>query len=191
MPETGLKTAIDAAGGPGEAPAGAEQLSLLQRPAAAPGAPADGPRGAGRPSGSRNKRTLEWQRWFEATGEMPLAFLAKTFRQDTAQLAQQLGCDQIEALKVQRDAAVACLPYVEQRLPLAVEDVSEGKRPIIVVGQMSQGQRSQAQSRFGFKLAGGDGRGQQNQGVIDVTPNKSDGTQSDADANPQTCNGKS
>ena len=185
MPETGVKAAIEAAGGAGEAPRAQEDL-FPAAPAAPVAAAGELQRGPGRPAGARNKRTLEWQRWFEQTGKMPLEFLAETFRADTMQLAAKLGCEPLEALKVQRAAAEAVLPYVEQKLPLAVEDVSEGKRPIIMVGRLSDGQRDLAQQRFGLRLAGGDGRMQQNQQVIDVQPAASDAQASDVQPNALT-----
>ena len=185
MPETGVKAAIEAAGGAGDAPRAQEEL--FAAPAAAvERATGEIPRGPGRPAGARNKRTREWQDWFGRTGKLPLEFLAETFRADTQELADRMGCAPIEALKVQRAAAEACLPYIEQKLPLAVEDVSEGKRPIIVIGTLSDGQRDQVQARHGLRLAGGDGRMQQNQQVIDVTPSASDVQASDVQPNALT-----
>lgn len=185
MAETGVKAAIEVVGGAGEAPRTQEDL-FPAAPSAHAAPEGERPRRPGRPAGARNKRTLEWQRWFEQTGKMPLEFLAETFRADTLQLAAKLGCEPLEALKVQRAAAEAVLPYVEQKLPLAVEDVSEGKRPIIVVGRLTDGQRAGVEQRFGMRLANGDGRMQQNQQVIDVVPASSDVQASDGQANALT-----
>lgn len=132
----------------GAATVGAQQIGLLDGEAR----PAEAPRGPGRPAGAKNKRTKAWQQWFGATGELPLEFLAKTYRRSTADLARELECDRDAALRIQVDAAKAVLPYLEQKLPLAIEDQSEGKRMVVVVGEMTAEQRDQASDRLGWKV---------------------------------------
>lgn len=114
--------------------------------------PADEPRGAGRPAGSRNKRTADVQRWFKATGKMPLEFLAEIYRADTEKLAAKFGVSGKAALQAQIAAASAVLPYVEQKLPLAIEDVTDRPRQVIVVGIPSEAQSAAIEKRMGLRL---------------------------------------
>lgn len=170
--KSGAAAALSAAGGPGAAGAGQagvqQQLGLLDGRPEPPAAP----RGPGRPAGAKNKRTQAWQKWFEATGEMPLEFLAKTFRKSTGELAAELACDQDAALRIQVEAAKAVLPYVEQKLPLAIEDDRDQARMVIVVGDMTPEQRGEADQALGWKLL-------DNQPVSDAVIVQSDEEQSD------------
>lgn len=180
----GVQAAIAAVGGTG-APAGSgEQLDLVQAIAAVP--VASEPRGPGRPAGSRGKRTKDWQRWFTASGALPLEFLAKVYREDTGELAKRLEIKTGEALRMQISAAEACLPYVEQKMPIAIEDSRESARPVIVIGTLSAAQQGAVQGRFGngLRLRGGDGKPQQNQGIVDVIAETSDAQNSEADTKP-------
>jgi hypothetical protein len=180
--ERGVQAAIDLAGGVGAPNGGGAQLELDGTRGAGDTAAALEPRGPGRPTGARGKRTKEWQRWFQATGKLPLEFLSEVYRQDTAQLAADMGCDAKDALRMQISAAEACLPYVEQKMPIAVEDVSEGQRPVIVVGTLSAAQAGAMTGRFGagLRLANGTGKPQQNQAIVDLIPEQSDNIKSDS-----------
>jgi hypothetical protein len=60
--------------------------------------------GAGRPKGSRNKRTLELQRKIEESGLTPLAYLLSVMRNEQAEEPVRL------------EAAKAAAPYVHSRL---------------------------------------------------------------------------
>jgi hypothetical protein len=158
-------------------------------------AAATGERGPGRPKGSMNRRSRDWQKWWDASGKRhPLMFLADVISATPAELRERYGAATVlddkgeeaqvaglgakDVLALQIRAAEAALPYLEQKLPMAVEDVSEGKRMVVVVGGMSQAQQGALQARFGLKL-----RGEQNQGVIEAEPVKSDDSQSDEQAN--------
>ena len=158
-------------------------------------APAPGARGPGRPKGAMNRRSKDWQTWWNAAGKRhPLEFLADVLTSTPEQLRERyaaavvlndkgekaeiggLGGKDVLALQIR--AAEAALPYLEQKLPMAVEDVSEGKRMVVVVGGMSQAQGDALQARFGLRL-----RGEQNQRVIDAEPVQSDAQQSDLEPN--------
>ena len=170
--KSGSAADVGAGAGAGR-PAGAEQqLGLLDGRPELPTAP----RGPGRPAGAKNKRTQAWQRWFEATGEMPLEYLAKVYRKPVGQLAAELGCDPDVALRIQVEAAKATLPYVEQKLPLAIEDDrGDGNRMVIVIGDMTTEQRSQADQAIGWKII-------ENQPVADAEIVASDADKSDGEA---------
>jgi hypothetical protein len=158
-------------------------------------APAPAARGPGRPAGSMNRRSKDWQRWWELSGNKhPLEFLAKVISSTPEQLRATYGSAMVldddgkdarlaglgakDVLALQIRAAEAALPYLEQKLPMAVEDVSEGKRMILIVGGMTPAQSDAAKERFGLRV-----RDVQNQGVIEVTATQSDGDQSDAQPN--------
>lgn len=159
-------------------------------------------RAPGRPKGATNKR---WQKWQALAGTMrvhPVEFLLRTVAKDERELAEDL--DLVvraddgsisrdasgrpillptalrDAHNLRASAARDVLPYVEQRAPTAVEDVSEGGpgRMVIVVGQLNGTQQGQVQQRFGWAL-----RGEQNQHVIDAQPATSDEPSSDGEAN--------
>ncbi len=129
----------------------ADRAAPVQMDLLAPGEMREA-RGAGRPAGARNRRTIETQRWFERTGTMPLQWLADVYRTDTLLLAAKLAIKPKEALAAQIAAATAVLPYVEQKLPLAIEDVSDKPRPVIVIGDVSQAQARQVDARVGLKV---------------------------------------
>lgn len=83
-------------------------------------------RKAGRPKGAKNKSTKEWVEYFMTTvKESPLIALGRLYAQDTVQLARKLQCKREDAMKMQISAAVAVLPYVHQKQPLAIETTSE------------------------------------------------------------------
>ena len=173
-------------------------MNKIQAEMALPGvadAPAAGARGPGRPAGSMNRRSKDWQRWWEASGKKhPLEFLAGVITATPAQLRETYGTAVVlddegkdreiaglgakDVLALQIRAAEAALPYLEQKLPMAVEDVSDGKRMIMIVGGMTPAQEQAARARFGFKV-----RDQQNQQVIEASATLSDVDQSDAQPN--------
>lgn len=148
-------------------------------------------RGPGRPKGALNRRSRDWQAWVAASGKKhPLEFLLEVVSADPDELRERFGKVELiaedgsvreiaalgpkDVLAAQIRAAEAALPYLEQKLPTAVEDVTEGKRMVVVVGQMTPAQQGQVQQRFGWAL-----RPQQNQQVIDAQPAQSDAKQSD------------
>lgn len=155
-------------------------------------------RGPGRPKGATNKRWQHWQQLAATMRVHPVVFLLQTAATDERELAERLelvernedgsvrvGADGrpvlqaqalVQAHTMRREAAKDVLPYVEQKAPTAVEDVSEGGpgRMVVVVGQMTPAQQGQVQQRFGWAL-----RPQQNQQVIDAQFAQSDAQQSD------------
>ena len=83
-------------------------------------------RSAGRPPGSRNKRVEDAARFaVEAFGD-PLLVLVQLATMDAEELKVAAGCSLLEAIAEKRQAAIAVLPYLHQRKPLAV-DVSNRK----------------------------------------------------------------
>ena len=67
--------------------------------------PAGGARpGAGRPKGSRNKRTREQEKAVEETGQTPLEFLTSVYRDEQKPIDERM------------EAAKAAAPYVHPKL---------------------------------------------------------------------------
>jgi hypothetical protein len=78
-------------------------------------------RGPGRPPGARNKRTQEWAEFLLARNASPLEVLMQIANARVDDLARQLGCKRLEALQEKRLAAIALVPYLHQKMPLAVD----------------------------------------------------------------------
>jgi hypothetical protein len=114
-----------------------EQLALLPSPIAIEdaGADEDGARraGPGRPPGSRNRSTNEWVDFIAARYRSPLLFLAEAYTRPAQQLAAELGCDRVEAFKLQVKAAETLAPYMHQKQPLAVAISTEGEVTLMLV----------------------------------------------------------
>ena len=79
-------------------------------------------RGRGRPPGARNRRTSEMVAYVERVlGEPLLVKAVRIVGADVRLLAKGLGCTKIEAAKLQVQVLLGALPYLHQRLPLAVD----------------------------------------------------------------------
>lgn len=77
-------------------------------------------RNAGRPVGARNKRTQEWADYILSRYTSPLEVLAQLAVARVDVLAEQLGCTRLEAMQEKRQAAIALVPFIHQKQPLAV-----------------------------------------------------------------------
>lgn len=90
-------------------------------------------RGRGRPVGSRNRRTEDWQRLVLSTHRSPLLVLADVYSMPVEELAKRLKCDLLDAAKLQITAARELAPYVHQRLPQAVDLNVGGALPTLTI----------------------------------------------------------
>ena len=77
-------------------------------------------RGPGRPAGARNRRTTEFADYLLSRYASPMEVLAQVAVARVDELAAQLGCTKLEALQEKRLAAIALVPYLHQKQPLAV-----------------------------------------------------------------------
>jgi hypothetical protein len=75
----------------------------------------------GRPKGSRNKRTERTVSMLLARHRDPRVVLLEIAEANTADLAGLLGCSMLEAMQERRIAAAAVLPFVAQRMPIAID----------------------------------------------------------------------
>jgi hypothetical protein len=88
------------------------------------------------------------------------------------ELARDLDCEALDALKVQRDAAAALAPYIHQRMPQAVQ-IDERKVGLLMIGDL----RQDVTALGGLPIAPDEN--EENQGVIDGEARQSDGDKSD------------
>lgn len=92
-------------------------------------------RGPGRPKGSPNKRTAKLRDYVLARYRHPAEVLAALASMPVERLAADLLCDRIEAATLQVRAATELLPYLESRMPVAV-DLGDTRLPILAIGDV-------------------------------------------------------
>lgn len=86
---------------------------------------------AGRPKGSRNRRSEELCRFVLAQHGHPLQALAQLWDRPVHLLAAELGCTAMEAMGLQIRAASEALPYFESKKPVSVQ--SDGRLIQLVI----------------------------------------------------------
>jgi hypothetical protein len=64
----------------------------------------------------------------------PLVVLAQTYSRPVETLAAELGCSHLEAFQLQVKAAVELAPYVESRMPVAVNVDARGTIALTIHG---------------------------------------------------------
>lgn len=93
---------------------------------------------AGRPAGARNRRSEEIAAWITEHIGDPLVMLAQLAVLPADELAAAAGCTKAEALAEKRLAAIAVLPFLHRRQPLAIDvanhrvvhlHIGEGPKP--------------------------------------------------------------
>lgn len=161
--EAGIKTGLDLALAERDA-AGDGQAELFTDADDAPLPLAPVRRSAGRPAGARNRSTEEWRRHLLSRYASPLVGLLEMAARDVRALAEELELwardpagavlrDEhgkpllapgalMDALRLQKSALEATLPYLHQKQPMAVEAVGDGLRGgqmIIQIGQVDGG----------------------------------------------------
>ena len=87
----------------------------------------------GRPAGSLNRRTEDFANYILTNFTSPLIGMAQTYSRPVEELAKDLGCDLLEAHKLQLDCMKALAPYVHQKMPVAVQGVGDAMPMLVVV----------------------------------------------------------
>lgn len=77
--------------------------------------------GPGRPRGSRNRRTQDLADYAARLGGNPIIKLIEIVATPIDVIAATLGCKRIEAAEYWRKCADSVAPYIEQKLPTAVQ----------------------------------------------------------------------
>lgn len=95
---------------------------------------AEVPRQRGRPRNARNKRTAEVRAYLLSRYAHPLEVLAQIYSRPTDVLAAELGCKPVEALAIQKSAAAELAPYVEGKMPVAVDLAVRGDFVLAIEG---------------------------------------------------------
>ncbi len=92
------------------------------------------PRGRGRPAGATNRRTTAWRDYLAARYTHPLETLAVIQSQPVDKLAAELGCKPVEALAIIKSAAAELAPYMEGKMPVAIDMQMRGDMVLAIAG---------------------------------------------------------
>lgn len=158
----GLKTVLGLLGASGHVDGadGEAEADLFEAPAPLP-LPLARPEPTGqrgRPKGARNKSTDEWVRYYLGRYRSPLTALGELYSRPLEDLVDELQrmadkqarlkvgdgagftidvarINPLDVLKLQRDAAVAILPYIHKRQPIEVE-VDQRRPGVVVIGNL-------------------------------------------------------
>lgn len=96
----------------------------------------------GRPKDARNKRTVEWANYLLSRYTSPLEVLAQMASTDVDLLARSLGCSKLEAYAEKRQSAMALLPYLHSKMPVAV-DLTSHKIVHLVIGDLGEAEAAE------------------------------------------------
>lgn len=80
----------------------------------------------GRKAGAGNKRNAQFQQWALQFGPHPAKTLMRFQGRSAEQLAAELGCDKLEAARLQIRSAETMLPYFEGKMPVKVDVTVNG-----------------------------------------------------------------
>lgn len=94
-------------------------------------------RSPGRPKGATNRRVAQMRDTYLRMGYThPMIWMGEVLGRSVQQLASDLGCEQIEALDVQRKVAAELMPYLESKMPTMVEATASDGVPVLIVGEI-------------------------------------------------------
>lgn len=97
-------------------------------------------RGAGRPPGAINRRSVAFRDYVlrRGHGEHPLDGVIETYIRPVHDLARELGCTPYEAFKLQLDCRRIAAEYTEGKMPVSVNINGAGVIPVIFEGYAAQ-----------------------------------------------------
>lgn len=103
-----------------------------------------GGRARGRPPGARNRKSVDFEKWYHAAGfKDPAVLLAEVISADPLALARVAGVKLGEALELQRKAAVDLMPYLHGKKPTEVVLTDERLPTLIIVTDTNQMQEAE------------------------------------------------
>lgn len=92
-----------------------------------------GGRARGRPPGARNRKSVDFEKWYYSAGyKDPAVFLAELYSADPIALARVAGLKVGEAVEIQRRAAVDLLPYLHGKKPTEIV-VTDERLPMLMI----------------------------------------------------------
>lgn len=93
----------------------------------------------GRPPGARNRKSVDFERWYHAAGfKDPAVFLAELVSADPVALAQVARVKVSEAIGIQQRAATDLMPYLHGKRPTEVVLTDERLPTLIIVSDSNQ-----------------------------------------------------
>lgn len=99
----------------------------------------------GRPKGARNRKSVDFEKWFHAAGfKDPAVLLAEIISADTIALATAASIKRIEALELQRKCATDLMPYLHGKKPIEIDLVDERLPSLFIIAgdnQLAQAQK--------------------------------------------------
>lgn len=109
----------------------ARQVGLPLGPSGAELEPIDGGAG-GRPGGSVSRWTEEWRRRMLASYRSPLIVMAEIYSRPVHELARELRCTPLEAMRLQLDAAKDLAPHLHSKMPTSLQLETGNMVPIVI-----------------------------------------------------------
>lgn len=98
-----------------------------------------GGRKVGRPPGARNRKSVDFERWYYSAGyKDPAVFLAELVSADPMALARAASVKIAEAIAIQQRAASDLLPYLHGKKPTEVVLTDERLPTLIIVTDSNQ-----------------------------------------------------
>ncbi len=98
-----------------------------------------GGRKVGRPPGARNRKSVDFEKWYHAAGfKDPAVFLAELVSADPMALARAASVEIADAIAIQQRAATDLLPYLHGKKPTEVVVTDERLPTLIVVTNSNQ-----------------------------------------------------
>jgi hypothetical protein len=91
-------------------------------------------RGRGRPKGATNKRQADVRNYLLTRYAHPLEVLAQVYSRPVDALAAELGCSRREAAQLQVRAAAEVAPFVEGKMPVAIDLTTHGDFNLLIPG---------------------------------------------------------
>lgn len=98
---------------------------------------------AGRPKGSRNRRTQQLAKLIDSQCGNPVMAMARIYAMPVEALAKRLGCKLLEAAELQLKAANQVAPYTDQKQPTAIEAPAGAVLPLVVMGDVARAEDGQ------------------------------------------------
>lgn len=99
----------------------------------------------GRPKGARNRKSVDFEKWFHAAGfKDPAVLLAEIISADALALGRAASIKVAEALELQRKCATDLMPYLHGKKPIEIDLVDERLPSLFIISgdnQLAQAQK--------------------------------------------------